>query len=93
MPLRDRDKPIIIIFSIVMVFILVIGSIVLLELSPKPLSTATYDELIEIQAIGEHKANLILEYIETHENCTVDDLDEIKGISTTIVERLSKCYR
>ena len=74
--------------------LIIVVLIVVLAFSYKqPLNTATYDELIEIQAIGDHKSNLILEYIETHENCTVDDLDEIKGVSTTIVERLSKCYR
>ena len=53
---------------------------------------ATYKELVEITGIGEHKANLILSYLESNKEAEISDLDDIKGIGSILVERIEKVY-
>ena len=87
-----HDKAFVALISIVMIFIILFSGLIFLELKTIPLEKATYKELIEIQAIGEHKANLILNYIQTHKDCTVEDLGSINGIGDVLIERLSEHY-
>ena len=87
---RDKIKN----FAIGLFVALLISTIVATpNLTKKPLHEATYKELIEIQAVGEVKANLILSYIKQNPDCEIEDLEEIKGVSTIIIKRIEKCYR
>ena len=72
----------------------VIVAIVLsVALKKDSIHTATYHEILSIQGVGEHKAELIVNYLDHNPNAVISDLKRINGIGTTIVERLEKTYR
>lgn len=75
---------------IAIIVLSVIGGTLLYKPS---IHTATYYEILSIQGVGEHKAQLIINYLDHNPNAVISDLQRISGIGTTIVERLEKCYR
>lgn len=54
--------------------------------------TAKHYELIEIQSIGGDLATDIIEYLNKHENATIDDLKSISGIGDKRIEYIRKVY-
>lgn len=54
---------------------------------------ATYHDILEIQGIGEIKAELIVNYLDHHKNACIDDLQRINGIGETLISRLEKHWR
>ena len=54
--------------------------------------TATFEELVELDDIGEVLSVRILAHIETNEDCTVDELTCIKGIGEQRLKEIKKHY-
>ena len=54
------------------------------------ISTATYNELLDIHGIGEVRLQLIGDYINTHRNVKSEDLRAIEGIDDMIIEQLER---
>lgn len=77
-------------------YVLIILLIILIATSAmaicdKPsIHTATYNELLEIDDIGEVLSIRIVSYLNQNKTCSVADLDDIKGIGE---ERLKKIRR
>ena len=59
----------------------------------QPIETVTYFELVEIEGIGDVKANRILDYVKGTENVEVEELLLLDGIGDKLVDKLSKAYR
>ena len=60
---------------------------------PINLNTATYEQLISIEGIGETRANAILEYRDYIGKYTsVEQLKEIKGIGDAVFEKISPYF-
>jgi len=79
--------------AIILICLMMFSGAFVAKYSEPSIHNVTYDELTDIVGIGEVKANLILSYLETNKDCTIDDLDDIKGIGPTLVERLEKKFR
>ena len=88
---HDREMAIVLVMVLFILFIA--GSYAVAEYSEPSIHNVTHDELTEITGIGGIKANLILSYLESNKDCTIDDLDDIKGIGDTLVQRLEKEFR
>ncbi len=58
-----------------------------------PLNTITYENLLEIDGIGEVLASRILIYLEDNKNATTDDLINVNGIGEIKLKRLKGKYR
>lgn len=51
-------------------------------------NTASKDELVQINGIGEKKALAIIEYRKSHKIESVDDLKNIKGFGDKLVSKI-----
>ena len=52
------------------------------------LNTASIEQLVEVNGIGEVKAQKIIEYREKHKFTSVDQLVDIKGIGEKLLEQI-----
>lgn len=79
---------------IFMIFILVFVSclLCLCNLSKSDIRTATIEELVELDDIGEALSGRILAHLEANKTCTVDDLISIKGIGEQRLKEIKKHY-
>lgn len=57
------------------------------------ISTATYNELLDIHGIGEVRLQLIGDYISTHRNVKSEDLRVIEGIDDMVIEQLERKWK
>ena len=64
--------------------------IVALLFSSVDLNTASFDELVELKAIGKKKATKILKYRENHCFGSVKELKKVKGISKKKAKKIIK---
>ncbi len=56
------------------------------------INTVTYFELVEIEGIGDVKANRILDYVKMND-CEVEELILVDGIGDKLIDKLSKDFR
>lgn len=71
-----------------MVFILVMGTI-----SGKPsITEATRYDLMQVEYIGEVRADSILRYVAFNPDTVVDDLINVNGVGEVIVKKLRWLY-
>lgn len=56
-------------------------------------NTATKEELIKINGIGEKKASLIIEYRKENKINSVEDLSKIKGFGEKLVTKIKESIK
>jgi len=72
---------------IVLLFLVFISSLISLTVSE-----ATIFNFMEIKGIGEKTANRIIEYRDSHELTSIDDLIKVKGIGKKKLERIKTFF-
>ncbi len=77
--------------AIVLVCILVIVSIFAFNHKPD-IHTATYDNLVQIDGIGDTLANRVLSYLELNKTATIDDLVDVRGIGEVKLRKIRGKY-
>lgn len=75
-------------------FVTAICIVLALSLTYKPsITTATYEELVDIYGIGDAKAQDIIYYCDANKNATVEDLEYITGIGEDTVKVLGERWK
>lgn len=80
---EDKQKIIIVLMSIVL-FTLIFS------INKPTIHSATMDDLINIDHIGEQRAELIIDYCKDNPDCTVEDLLKIDGVGKKLIENLKE---
>ena len=86
---RECYKQLAVTIMLVVVFIFLMSII-----TDKPsITQATRDDLIEVEYIGEVRADSILKYVTINPDASVDDLIIIDGIGEVIIRKLRWSYK
>ena len=73
---------------------ILVVTLVFASFSYKPdIETATYEELININGIGEVLAERVSSYLTQYPECEIEDLDCIPGIGEKRIELISKEWK
>ena len=79
---------------VLVITMLVLTPILLVCCSKPDIRTATQDQLqAEILGIGEIKSELIVSYLESNKNATIEDLERIEGIGEVLIEKIKKRWK
>jgi len=78
---------------LLIIFIILLTSVLGLSLYKPSITTATIEELQEINGIGEKLSEDIYMYLKVNKSATIEDLDDIKYIGEITIKKIKKRYR
>ncbi len=78
--------------TILIVIALILGATAFAIVDKPDIHTATYEELVQIDGIGDTLATRVLSYLESNKTATIDDLDDIYGIGEVKLRKIRGEY-
>ena len=82
-----KNKIVIWLLIIILCFI-----IIACVLDKQPITEASYDDLVELQGIGDILAIRVVDYMDCNPSASVDDLIEINGIGEERLKIIKERY-
>lgn len=79
-------------FLVVLLIVVVLSVVMFVSLDQPSISDATYEQLIEVEDIGEGLAVEILNYLHFNPEATIDDLHHIKYIGEKRIENIKEVF-
>ena len=79
-------------YFIIIILILIIALIFGVMIYRPSVHNATYEELVEINGIGDTLAIRVLSYLDSNKTCCIEDLDDVKGIGEGKLELIKRKY-
>ena len=76
--------------------IIIMGTVsfaVLISTDKPDIHEATYDDLCDIYGLGEVLSTRVVEYIEKHPECDIDDLTDVKGVGEYRLKLIKSKYK
>lgn len=78
---------------LLIIFIILLTSVLGLSLYKPSITTATIDELQEINGIGEKLSQDIYTYLKHNKTASIEDLDDIRYIGEVTLKKIRKRWR
>ena len=75
-----------------LITVLVIAPVFCIVFNKDSIHESTYEELVEINGIGDTLAIRVLSYLDSNKTCCIEDLDDIKGIGEGKLELIKRKY-